>query len=394
MEVARLSLIAALALGCAPGHTPVDVSQAPTPLVSTVFQLDDGHILIPAWTDADTAWLILDTGARYTILDAAAASRLGGKSIHGGSLGERAFMERLHLPGFELRHYQVDVGSFQSFSEVKGRRIDGALGSDVLDRFVVEIDYVAHTLRLFDRTIYHHSGSGIVVPFTTDRWGRPIVHAVLVVPPKRRIHARLGLDTGGSRLCLLLNTPFVARAELDPVAGRRIDTPLGSSLGGWLWGALARLDQVRVARFVVDSPTAGLGRHLEDFLADSEPDGWIGNRTLFGTKTIIDYAHHRIIIEPQGTAPRACVADASGLELEMSSDFRQVLVFHVMDHTPAWDADVHPGDEILAVDGRPTGERSLAEIRTELRGAGTTSVLLLRRGSDTVHATLHLRSVF
>src|SRR5262249_14823140 len=58
-----------------------------------------------------------------------------------------------------------------------GRSFDGLLGTDFITPFVVEVDYLAHALRLHDPATWSYSGSGESVPIRLDKNGHPVLDA-------------------------------------------------------------------------------------------------------------------------------------------------------------------------------------------------------------------------
>src|SRR6266436_3055286 len=138
---------------------------------------------------------ILDTGsARSSIIARECADRLHLKlgdenqtSLGGGQGVKVAFTytlnptldiagDTLHVPGlgvFPLAHV----------NPYEGRRVDGLLGVDFMQRHVVGIDYPRRTFRTYDPDAYHYAGASTPLPI--EFHGGLVVAQAVMKPPGR-----------------------------------------------------------------------------------------------------------------------------------------------------------------------------------------------------------------
>src|SRR5207249_3555560 len=181
-------------------------------------------------------------------------------------------------------------------SEASGRPAQGFLGHDFLEQFTLEIDHREQRVRLYDPARYRYAGSGTVVPFASEG-DHPLLRGYITVAGGRPIPARLLLDTGASGLCLILTLPFVEQHGLARDR-RAIEAPIGTGLTGPLHGRIVRLQGLRIPGVTVAFPTTGLGGERKGFLARTDLDGILGNPLFEDSRLIVDYARHRVIIEP------------------------------------------------------------------------------------------------
>jgi membrane-associated protease RseP (regulator of RpoE activity) len=189
-------------------------------------------------------------------------------------------------------------------------------------------------------------------------------------------------------------TPYVEKHDLTSVAPT-IEGPLVTGVEGPLRVAVANIAALRLGGITVDSVPVGLGRERRSFLAFEGIDGLAGSTLFHGGRLILDYYRHRAIVEPVGGVGRDCKYDESGLILTARSpDYHYFAVRYVVDHSPAGDAGIRPGDQILSIDDRPTDGLRLPEIRQLLTVDGATRQLRLLRGADTMSVTLVLRRLF
>jgi Aspartyl protease len=160
-------------------------------------------------------WFLLDTGASGSLIDSRHARRLGlrrlgaadikgmGGSVAGAYMGGANF----GLPGVRVFDRKVFSMPLSPLFARFGRRVDGVIGYDFFKLFVVEVDYAAKTINLYDPRSYEYKGAGEVVPSraTSRLTPAPTAHSASTArspkstrcsnsfptrPPRRRARAR------------------------------------------------------------------------------------------------------------------------------------------------------------------------------------------------------------
>jgi len=386
MNVARAGMIAALlTAACWPARRIA----APQPVATVPFDAYGGAIYVPAVVDGDSVWLMLDTGLSHTALDHDWAFTSGLPIAETESTG---VVTSFRLGELELSQQHVVLYRLGALSAASGRPERGLLGHDVLHRFTVEIDYQRQRVRLYDAAHYEYRGHGAAVLFAPDA-DVPLLRASVKAPGRQRVAARLLLDTGASGLCVILATPFGAEQGLS-LLRPAITAPIGTSLAGDLHGIVVRLQEVRLGRIRIASPTSAVGTEHKGFLGSTDFDGIVGNAAFEGSRLIVDYARHRAIVE-RGIRDEEigrCDFDMSGLRLvARGAGLKEFVVDYVIPRTPAADAGVVVGDELLSIDGRPVSALTLSDVRRAISVADGVRELLLRRDSDTLQVVLKLR---
>ena len=141
------------------------------------FELNSNKIFLPARINGgQQRWFVIDSGCPATALDMGVAKQLklpviGERPIAGAGEGRSTVgstkVESLSLSGLDLfprNVWALDVNT--PVSRYEGRRIDGLLGVDFLERFVVRIDYPNRKIDVIDRLQFQPNGSGVTVPLT------------------------------------------------------------------------------------------------------------------------------------------------------------------------------------------------------------------------------------
>ena len=148
-------------------------------------------------------------------------------------------IKSLTLPGLELFPKAVwALGVNKSVSPFEGRRIDGLLGVDFLEHFVVRIDYPNRKIDVFSPDERPCDADGVVVPLEKNG-GHYTTKAALHLKNGESCEGTFVVDVG-VRMPLIAATPFVDRNHLiDATKAGPLQT-VGGGLGGETKAHLAR----------------------------------------------------------------------------------------------------------------------------------------------------------
>ena len=360
------------------------------------FELFGNLILVQVRVNnSDSLRFILDTGADTSVIDAqqARASRLKpqGKIVGsgGGGSAEATFTRgvSVSLPGVALLNQTIYVLPLDSLFAI-GRKIDGVLGNDILKEFVVEIDYSARTINLYEPHGYQYSGSGDVIPLAMDE-GLPFVRASVTLEGRAPIEAKFEIDSGSTG-ALLFNTPFVEKHNVLASVPKTIQTNIGG-VGGMAKMRIGRVNSLRVGQFVIDRPITRLSQGLQGDYASSKYDGLIGGEILRRFTVTVDYSRRHMILEKNSHFAEPYEIDMSGIELVKDGD--DLLVDDVDENSSAVAAGVKGGDILLAINGHPAAEFTLDQIRTMFMQDGKEYLLTLKRDGNVLHIKLKLKRI-
>jgi predicted aspartyl protease len=271
-------------------------------------EIEDGVIYLGVSVNGSPSRpFILDTGASYTVISLQIAESLGlgllrrGK-IEGGSGDappESYFVTDsvpLGLPGLTFSSRNALAMSFdmlgRCFKEGAKRELGGILGKDFFDTNVVEIDYSAKLVNLYNPQTYNYRGTGTSLPIEAP--GYIFINAQIQAHGRGPVGARLMVDTGASAP-LTLTKEFVKDNRLLPpttklselndcgIGGVAKEKSRVGSLPGILLGGLKVPNPVTV---FLQNPEA------------TDYDGVLGGNALRAFKVIFDHPHQRMILEP------------------------------------------------------------------------------------------------
>jgi Aspartyl protease len=346
-------------------------------------------------------WFILDTGDKYALVDVATAQSLGleltdAAGVHGAS-GTR-------VPARRVPNARFSIVGFEGFSQplflalpldelatATGHDVAGILGYDFLSQFVVEIDYVAHTITLHDTARFQYHGTGESIPITFDAFEHPCASGTLTLEGRAPIDGAFVLDIGMSD-AVTLHSPFVDREHLLPPVSTRIARPGGHGVGGPVGTtAFGRIEALTLGHFTIGHPVVGYSQATDGPFASANAAGTIGADILRRFNVILDYGHSRVILEPNATLTEPLEYSMSGLLLSgRGRDHRTLTVDSVFEHTPASDAGIRGGDVLAAVDGRAAAMYTLSDIRQLFKQEGPHGLVIVR-GAVRLDVTLTLR---
>lgn len=366
-------------------------ADAPEPISIPVKLNDYGQILTavrvngsrPLWCELDTGGggplLFLDTATAASIgVGATSVGRSTGATDAAADVDGRAQVN-LTFPSFDLPAQQLVIKA----KPLAGDK-EGTIGLMMLGRFVVELDHVAPALRLHDAESFRYSGPGQAIPFTIENQN-PFVTVSLTLSKDEEVQGRFVIDTGAAGSIAYLARSFAGRNRLPEHAVKSAPDSLGLTA--------CRIEKIAVGPFSVDRPivhqfgAAGFG-------GNPEPDGMLGIDFLRRFRLFLDYGRKQAILEPNARYREACRFDASGIRVYRPAGERQaVQIFQVLPGTPASDAGLREGDNLMALDDRPVERMSPGMVQEALREDGRELTLLVQRKFDVFTVRLKLRKI-
>jgi len=270
-------------------------------------------------------FFMLDTGASHNVLSLALAKSLGMKVEPAGTtidatgaepqdvylvLGTTTFA----LPGLTFSDDTAVAISLdkmrdcakQANYDERGQRlsrdqrvkresniiVDGILGRKFFDTFVVEIDYAARLINVYDPLEYEYKGSGKILPLEMDRRFL-FVRAQVNAPGGPAVTARLIVDTGSASV-LMLTKQFTDKHKLLPSV-EKLTASTACGVGGYekeqRW--VGTLETLQLGSLKLTNPLTVFFQKsgAEDY------DGYLGDSALKNFDVIFDCSRRRMVLE-------------------------------------------------------------------------------------------------
>jgi Aspartyl protease/PDZ domain len=315
----------------------------------------------------------------------------------GGGAGEGTF-ETASIKGASLSLSGVTMNdqTFVVFPPEKtgitgGRAVDGVIGCALFKRYVVEIDYQSRVVSLFEPALYQYAGRGESIPLNILS-NLPFVRMQIPLAGRKPLEDKFIVDTGAGRFAIILNAPVVASNNLLAVPPKTITEPGASGVGGEIKLTVGRWPSLQLGHFTLTNPVVHFAQDRKGAFASSEFGGVIGGELLSRFKVIFDYAHQRMILEPNGHFADGFDIDMSGIRIRAEgADLKQLRIIRLVENSPAIEAGLREGDLISAIDGRAAAELSLKEISKIFKQEGRECGLDLIRGEEKKKVRLKLR---
>jgi predicted aspartyl protease len=249
-------------------------------------------------------WLTVDTGATLTVLDPATVAGLGlttRPSDVRPDVGVGAGTTRVATAsGAAIRAGAAEpfhpsplyVVGVREAEAALGHRIDGVLGHDFLEQYVVEFDYREGRVRLHPPGTIAGGGAAPVAMLTSGN--RVVVVATLHLSDGARLAARLLVDTGSSS-GISLNSPFAGQHGLE---ARFPSTELSAAVGvnGMTVRSVMYLTGVSIGATELPVTRVALSRDRTGLSASTEFDGVIGAAVLRHFTVVVDYHRQELTL--------------------------------------------------------------------------------------------------
>jgi hypothetical protein len=278
------------------GNVPCDatVRFARTPF-RIAFEGSGGGIFFEARLNgsAERLMFYFDSGAGRTLLDTAAAKRLGIRATESSTIGgagsgrtpvKVARNATMAFGGIEVRNLTLNLMDLGELAGSWGHRLDGIIGYDVLCGSVVTVDFAAHQLTFTSPEQFTPRTTAESLPLEVEgRW--PYIHAELKVPGRPAVTDRFLIDSGSADA---VDHPIIKEST-----GPLRKTQTGVGIGHPVDGAIGPNEWLRLGRFTIRSTqTACCSGNPAD-------DRVIGNAILSRFVVTFDYRHGRLLLEGQ-----------------------------------------------------------------------------------------------
>ena len=371
------------------------VSQANAPKAEIPFEIKNGHMHFNMAVNGNQGLhFIFDTGARMSLLHDESAKKLGvktsGRQTVQGASGTttiaRAPGQKATVGGIALDRVTflvMDVGHLQD----EDTPLDGVIGADILNLFVVEIDYDDSVIRLYDRKGFDAPAGWYKQNMSLQTYGVPIIAASLNLPNGKSLEGPYLVDTGAA-VTLKLNTPFVNKNELIDELGKHYSYT-ARALSAEATDEVSRLPGYTVFGHEFNDISVRLSQGRGGVSGHANVNGILGLSILKRFNTIYDYYNQVMYVTPSKYYNEAFRFNYSGLKVEKENNVFRVEV--VYENSSADAAQLQVGDLITQLDGKAKFTR--LEFYDYFQKAGKTVTVSFTRNGKEMTASLTPKSM-
>jgi len=364
------------------------------------FNNDLGLISVPvSVNDSASVWFILDTGFEISLIDVELAKQMdlrleNVKSIAqpGGTVEMGTVPSvKLGLKGLTLTRQPLQTAPLKPLEKAIGRQFAGILGHDILEHFIIEIDYQNNRISFFDPKTYKYKGKGQSINLEIVN-GEPFLTGMIRASGQTPFPAKLKLDTG-SVSGIGFNKNFIDAYHL-PSKGQKVVEVPGVAVGGDTKNIAFRIESFKMRSYTFRNLPVGATIDSEGF-ENRNDAGTIGAEILTKFKLILDYPHSRLFVEPNPSFDRPFQFDRAGISFSADgNDHRRLSIYKVSENSPAAKAGLMDGDNIVSINNISSKHLSIAKLWTMMRQRnGAVYKITVKRGSIILRKTLILRTI-
>lgn len=367
------------------------------------FRLINNLIIVPVVLDDSLkASFILDTGVRNTILFDSSGyfnKHRSARQVLLAGAGQQhninAFVVEdvnISFPGINGSGHQLVVleDDLLQLSSHLGTAVQGIIGFDFFNAFTVEINYIRKRITVYQSGSFSPGRRDESVPIHFFQQ-RPYLYADIVQYQGPSFMAELLIDTGASH-GLMLEKDSNDSIRLPE---KNLETIIGWGLGGEVHGFLGRIESLEIAGFTFADMLASYTTDYSSpvVFEESGRNGSIGGELLSRFTTTYDYAGQKLYLRRNNQFRRNFEFNLSGLDLiAEGKDYTSYKVVHVIEGSPADQAGILPGDQIIKADNKFAAQMSLSELNTLLRArAGRQIDLVIYRNRNYITVSFRLK---
>lgn len=368
------------------------------PIVTIPFEKVGSYIVVETRiNNSSKLKFILDTGVRRTII----TELLPGDSIDINStdtvnlqgLGQGSpLMAYISTDNtislsrkFKLLNKPVYILQDDAFNLTRqtGTKINGLLGVDFFQNYIVQIDYISSRLKFYEKENFEAPKGYGVMPMICEKQKMYIQLSVLETDTTRR-SIKMLIDTGAE-----LNAWFQTLSNRSiSIPEKSIHGRIGYGLNGEVNGVFARVPQICIANSCVKDPIVVFpdSASISDIIVNTDRDGTIGSQLLNRFNIIIDSYNKRFYFKPNANFNRPFTYNIAGIEVAQAIAFvPQIEVVNVWKDSPADRAGLKIGDIINEIDNEKVYSMTIPQVKGYFIEPSKRPLrLIIQRGTETI----------
>jgi hypothetical protein len=374
----------------------IAVAGKPKKIESIPFEMVGSYVIIKTRiNDSSVLNLILDSGIRNTIItelmagDKISLNYSDVKELMGLGGGE-------HLEAYASNSNTLKIGKLKldyktvyvlktdvfNLSRHTGTKINGLIGIDFFQNYVIEIDYTHKRIRFYDpKTMIPPKGYG-ELPIIVEGQKMFVELSVLQGDTARK-QAKMLIDTGAE-----LNAWFqTITKESVHLPEKWVQGTIGEGFNGIITGKYGHIHQLCFGEFCLKNPIVSFpdSSTITGIIAQSKRDGTIGSQLLSRFNLFIDISRKRIFFKPNENFNNRYVYNIAGIEIvQITPSINLSEVLDVWSNSPAEKAGIKKGDQINEINGIKAFEMTVSEIRKIFETPSRTPLILtvMREGKE------------
>jgi predicted aspartyl protease len=255
---------------------------------------------------------------------------------------------------------------FFELESVIGVPVYGIIGYEFFKYNPVKINYDDGKLDFYKRTAMKRRPFFYKELAMAIEDNKPYILTKVKQKGGKTINSKLLIDTGANH-GLLLNRETSEDIVVPPLF---IESEIGQSLGGLLYGLIGRVEHLKIKQLKFEDVLTSYPdtTAFSYVIKDSGRQGSFGSEVLGRTKIIFDYPRERMFIKKANNFYTPFEFDMSGLTLKkVLADQTRIFISDVREGSPGYEAGILPFDEITSINKIPIFIWELLEVNKLFR---------------------------
>lgn len=369
------------------------------------FDLHRNLVVVPVYLNNKGPYnFILDTGVGITLItDPRLKDSLqlkNGVNISIAGVGSDADLKAFIASGIKMKLGQTMASNLQvavlsedvfNLSGYVGIPVYGILGYQFFNSFSVQVKYSELKIIAQNFADFKYRKSyGSAIPIKIEGQ-KPYLTTVAQFQDSKKIPVKLIIDTGAGHALSLEQESNQAIQVPTP----SISAQLGKGLSGTINGRLGRIKSFWLHHFNLNNVLTSFPNFQDVgakvFLVPR--NGNIGNELLKRFDIIFDYRRQQMYLRPNRNFRDPFEHDMCGLDLiAKGKDYRQYFVNHVEPDSPAAEAGIMPGDELVSINMSPASTMSISKLDRLFHLKHGYNILMgIQRGDQRIYTVVTLK---
>ena len=361
---------------------------------SIPFEMVGTYVVIKAKiNDSSPLNLILDSGIRNTLItelmpgDNITLNYSNVKDLIGLGGGEHleaytSNFNKLKIGKLKLEHKTVFVLKEDIFNLSKhtGTKINGLIGVDFFQDYVVEINYTNRRVCFYKSNTFTNPKGYEKIPLTIEGQKMFVKLSVLETDSTKK-EVNMLIDTGAE-----LNAWFQTyKKESVKTPEKGVRATIGQGLNGEIVGTIGRLPQICFGNYCFKNPIVSFpdSASIADIVEKSGRDGTVGSQLLIRFNYFIDFSQKKFYFKQNGNFNKIFSYNIAGIEItQILPAFPQTEVWKVWENSPAAAAGVLEGDQIVEVNGQKSFMMNINELKKIFETPSKSTLKLVVKRED------------
>ncbi|TRX59455.1 hypothetical protein FNH22_09855 [Fulvivirga sp. M361] len=294
---------------------------------------------------------MFDTGAEPSLFDAGLAKKTGmkvdGKIEVTGADAKRSleYVSNQSLTvadNFTLKNLHFILSDLSAFE----KKFDGAIGYDLLEKYVTKIDYIHQKLSFYKKIKDIDISDYQAIPFKFDNdTNIPQFEISIVLKNNETLTTRVLFDSGAG-LTLRVGKQFATTNDLFEKFGKTI-TLSGRGLHTSSEYKQAVIQSIKIGTSSLGEMAAQVSMSDSGVFGNGTHLGILGNVIISRFDVILDYRKKMLYLKANSNFENAFEFSRSGIELKKDND--EVTVSNIAIESAAYNLGLRKGDKIISI---------------------------------------------